>query len=229
LPSGSGASSRKRKWYLFDNMLFLSDYVLQHKKMESNLSSYHIDHTENDSFVEEPIVSDTEQNLETAEQEVLSQTIATEDVENERSSNEPLFKKPRTNRKTLPSERMVEPMLEFIKTRTQSKKNNEDTPELSFFKSIIPDFLKLNDKNQRQFKKIVLNTIDQLLDSQEHHTSYEMPRYNNAQHTNIIIPHSSPDQQLKANNQPQQFNAIQYVASSPDFSSSDSSSSYIFH
>lgn len=210
-------------------MLFLSDYVLQHKKMESNLSSSNIDHLENESLVEQPIVSDTEKNLETAEQdEVLSQTIVTEDVENEKSSNEPLFKKPRTNRKMLPSERVVEPMLEFIKTRTQPKKNNEDTPELSFFKSIIPDYLKLNDKNQRQFKKIILNTIDQLLDSQEDHTSYEMPGYNNVPHTNIIH-HLSPDQHLNANHQPQQFNAIQYIASSPDFSSSDSSSSYNLH
>lgn len=53
-------------------MLFLSDYVLQHKKMESNLNSSHIDNLENDSFVEEPIVPDTEQNLETVEQEVIS-------------------------------------------------------------------------------------------------------------------------------------------------------------
>lgn len=207
-------------------MLFLSDYVLQHKKMESNLNSSHIDNLENDSFVEEPIVLNTEQNLETVEQEVISQTIVNEDEENEKSSNEPLFKKPRKNQKMLPSERVVEPMLEFLKIRTQPKKNNEDTPELSFFKNIIPDFLKLNDKNQRQFKKIVLNTIDQLLDSQE--TSYEMPRYNNAPHSNII-PHLSPDQQLNANQQPQQFNAFQYIASSPDFSSSDSSSSYILH
>ncbi|XP_050065734.1 transcription factor Adf-1-like [Aphis gossypii] len=92
LPSGSGASSRKRKWYLFDNMLFLSDYVLQHKKMERNLNSSHIDNIENDSFVEEPIVPDAEQNLETVEQEVISQTIVNEDAENEKSSNEPLFK-----------------------------------------------------------------------------------------------------------------------------------------
>ncbi|KAL4090616.1 hypothetical protein QTP88_025415 [Uroleucon formosanum] len=135
--------------------------------MESNLNSSHIDNLENDSFVKEPIGSDTEQNLETAEQEVISQTIVTEDAENEKSSNEPLFKKPRTNRKMLPSERVVEPI-------------------------IIPDFLKLNDKNQRQFKKIVFNTIDQLLDSQE--TSYEMPRHNSAQNSNII-PHLLPDQQ----------------------------------
>ncbi|KAF0703289.1 MADF domain-containing protein [Aphis craccivora] len=228
MPSGSGASSKKRKWYLFDNMLFLSDYMLQHKKMESNLSSPYIDQFENDSFVDEPLVPDPEENQETAEQEVLSQTIDTEDVENEKSSNEPIFKKPRINRKMLPSERVVEPMLEFIKTRTQSKKNNEDSPEHSFFKSIIPDYLKLNDKNQRQFKKIVLNTIDQLLDSQEDNTLYsnEMLRYNNAPHTNVI-PHLSPDQQFNANNQPQQFNAIQYIACSPDLSSSDSSSSYL--
>lgn len=46
--------------------------------MESNLSSSHIDHLENESLVEQPIVSDTEKNLETAEQdEVLSQTIVT--------------------------------------------------------------------------------------------------------------------------------------------------------
>ncbi|KAE9523040.1 hypothetical protein AGLY_016671 [Aphis glycines] len=193
LPFGSGASSRKRKWYLFDNMLFLSDYVLQHKKMESNLNSSHIDNIENDSFVEEPIVPDAEQNLETVEQEVISQTIVNEDAENEKSSNEPLFKKPRTNRKMLASERVVEPMLEFLKTRTQPKK----------IMRIHPNFLFLK-----------------LLDSQE--TSYEMPRYNNAPHSNII-PNLSPDQQLNANQQPQQFNTIQYIASSPDFSSSDSS------
>lgn len=90
--------------------------------MESNLNSSHIDNLENDSFVEEPIVPDTEQNLETVEQEVISQTIVNEDAENEKSSNEPLFKKPRTNRKMLASERVVEPMLEFLKTRTQPKK-----------------------------------------------------------------------------------------------------------
>lgn len=117
----------------------------------------HIDNLENDSFVEDPIGSDTEQNLETVEQEVFSQTIVAEDTENKKSSNEPLFKKPRTNRKILPSERVVEPMLEFLKTRTQPKKINEDTPEL-FFKYYLK-YLKLNDKNQRQFKKIVLNTI----------------------------------------------------------------------
>jgi len=82
LPSAGSGASRKRKWYLFDNMLFLSDYVLQHKKMESNLNSSHIDNLKNDSFVEEPIMSDTEQNLETVEKEVISQTIIDEDAEN---------------------------------------------------------------------------------------------------------------------------------------------------
>lgn len=226
MPSGSGAS-KKRKWYLFDNMLFLSDYVMQHKKMESNLSGFHIDHYENDSFVEEPVVPDSEEN-HGKKQEGLSETIDTEELQNDKSTNKPVFKKPKTNRKILPSEKMVEPMLELLKTRTQAQKKNEDTPELSFFKSIIPDFLKLNDKNQRQFKKIVLNTINQLLDCQEDNTPYyEMPRYNDPPHTNIK-PLVSKNQLFNVENQPQQFNAIQYIASSssPDFSSSESSSSF---
>jgi len=130
---------------------------------------------------------------------VISQTIVNEDAENEKSSNETLFEKPRTNRKMLPSERVVEPKLEFLKTKNQPKNNNEDTPELYFFKSIIPDFLKLNDKNQRQFKKIVLNAIDQLLDSQE--TSYEIPRYYDAPHSSII-PNLSPYQQYYSKGDP---------------------------
>ncbi|KAL4100695.1 hypothetical protein QTP88_020729 [Uroleucon formosanum] len=52
------------------------------------------DNLENDSFVEEPIVPDAEQNLETVEQEVISQTIVDEDAENEKSSNELLWTSP---------------------------------------------------------------------------------------------------------------------------------------
>lgn len=43
----------------------------------------------------------------------------------------------------------------------------EDSPELLFLKSLIPDFKKLNNKNQRRFKTTVLNTLDLLLDEQE--------------------------------------------------------------
>lgn len=65
----------------------------------------------------------------------------------------------------------------------------------------------------------MLNTIDQLLDSQEKNTLYlnEMPPHNKEPRTNIR-PHLSTDQQFSANNQPQKFNAIQCIASSPDFS-----------
>jgi len=101
--------------------------------MESNLNSSHIDNLENDSFVEA-------QNLEKVEQEVISQTIVNEDAEIEKSSNEPLFKKPRTNRKMLPSEIVVEPMLEFLKTRTQPKKIMRIHLNFLFFKVLFQIF-----------------------------------------------------------------------------------------
>jgi len=74
---------------------------MQHKKLESNLSSSHIDHFENDSFVEKPVVPDSEQNQET-EQDVLSQTIDTEDSGNEKSNNEPVFKNQEQTEKCYP-------------------------------------------------------------------------------------------------------------------------------
>jgi len=43
-------------------------------------------------------------------------------------------------------------MIEFLKSRTRKPAPVEEPPELLFFKSLIPDYKKLNDKNQRKFK-----------------------------------------------------------------------------
>jgi hypothetical protein len=84
-----------RKWYLYDNMMFLFDYVLQHKIMECYLSSSHIDHFKNDTSIEESVEPDTKEDQETAGQEVRSQTTDnSEYLENVKSINELVFKKP---------------------------------------------------------------------------------------------------------------------------------------
>lgn len=49
--SGSGAT-KKRKWYLYDNMAFLKDYMLQHKTMTSNLTADDSDETTYTNFNE---------------------------------------------------------------------------------------------------------------------------------------------------------------------------------
>lgn len=56
--------------------------------------------------------------------------------------------------------------LNYLQT-TPKVQSVEDSPELLFLKSLIPDLKKLDNKNQRRFKNTVLSTLDLLLDEQE--------------------------------------------------------------
>jgi len=56
-------------------------------------------------------------------------------------------------------------MVDFLRSKTN--KSAVEDPDLSFFKSLLPDFKKLNGKNQRQFKQFVLTTLNTYIDSQE--------------------------------------------------------------
>lgn len=161
--SGS-AGSKKRKWYLFDNMSFLSGFMMQHKKMGSNIN--------NDVFNElEEIVESGEDDtivVDNTGDNVVDNTV----VEREQDIIEPTFKKPKQTLrknpyKTTASDKVAEPMIEFLKSRTNKPAPIEEPPELLFFKSLIPDYKKLNDKNQRKFKNIVLSTLNSYLDEQE--------------------------------------------------------------
>lgn len=78
------------------------------------------------------------------------------------------------------SEMVAEPMINYLKSKTIQKV--EDSPELLFLKSVIPDFKKLNDKNQRRFKNIILSSLDKLLDEQE-------PRLRHQLFTQITLCH----------------------------------------
>lgn len=37
---------QKKKWYLFDSMSFLTDFMLQHKQMSSNISDIYLEEIE---------------------------------------------------------------------------------------------------------------------------------------------------------------------------------------
>lgn len=69
-------------------------------------------------------------------------------------------------------------MINYLKSKITPKVNPvEDLPGLLFKKSIIPDYKKLNDKNQRRFKNDISSTLDKLLDEQE--TSSASTMYTN--------------------------------------------------
>lgn len=166
--SGSSGSKR-RKWYLFESMSFLSNFMLQHKQMTSNV---------NDNCSEPDERCESKECLYDAaivEGNTLPEddTVFTE-CEQPLKLDEAIFKKPKkikTQFKTA-SEKVAEPMIEFLKSRTKSA-SVEDSSELLFFKSLIPDYKKLNENNQRRFKQAVLSTINNYIDEQEQITSFQ--------------------------------------------------------
>jgi len=165
-PSGSGAT-KKRKWYLYDNMAFLKDYMMQHKSMKSNLIRDDLDEPIVDINVNESEVSNFEEEHDIT-RDLDSDINVGEEVDKEQIPSSPEFKKPKIIKKVLASEMIAEPMINYLISKTIPKVNPiEDPPELLFLKSIIPDFKKLNNKNQRRFKNTILSTLDQLLDEQE--------------------------------------------------------------
>jgi len=169
--SGS-AASKKRKWYLFESMSFLSDFMLQHKQMISNVSD--ICNELNERSESEEYSFDTS---------TVEDNISPEDgTASECELNETVFKKPKTQLKTA-SEQVAEPMIEFLKSRTKQANTSEDLSEILFFKSLIPDYKKLNDKNQRRFKQVVLSTLNSYIDDQEQNQQAQMTSFQNGQHS----------------------------------------------
>lgn len=98
-------------------------------------------------------------------------------------------------------------MIDFLRSKTN--KSAAEDPDLLFFKSLLPDFKKLNRKNQRQFKQIVLTNLNIYIDNQEAQESLDN---NKALHHNTA--QSVPVRELQTYN---------YTFSSPGFSSSNSS------
>lgn len=210
-------------------MAFLKDYMLQHKTMTSNLTADDLDETTYKN-VEESEVPNFEEEPDDVTLQLNPDVNVDEEMDSEQSSSSHGIEKPKKIKKVLTSEMIAEPMINYLKSKTTPKVNPiEDPPELLFFKSLVPDFKKLNDKNQRRFKKAVLSTLDQLLDEQET-SSAATPIYP----SNFPILYSNnvqPNQQHTI--QPQQLNqntpqTTQFLFSqSPELlSSSESSNSY---
>lgn len=59
---------------------------------------------------------------------------------------------------------VAEPMFKLLKFRTNKPRHVEGPSELLFFKSLISDYNKFNQKNQRRFKNFMLTTLNNYLD-----------------------------------------------------------------
>jgi len=108
--SGS-AASKKRKWYLFESMSFLSNFMLQHMQMTSNVRDNCNEHDERSESEEYSFdASIVEENTSPEDSTVLVC-----------EPNETVFKKPKNPKSQFKtaSEQVAEPMIEFLKSRTK--------------------------------------------------------------------------------------------------------------
>lgn len=141
---------------------FLSNFMLQHKQMTSNVNdncNEHDERYESEEYLYDAAIVEGN----------TSQEDGTVSTECEQPLNEAVFKTPKKSKtqfKTA-SEKVGEPMIKFLKSRTNKPASIEDSSEILFFKSLIPDYKKLNEKNQRRFKQVVLSTLNNFIDDQE--------------------------------------------------------------
>lgn len=163
--SGS-KGSKKRKWYLMDAMEFLRDFVGVHRKLGSNTMGTNSE--ENLAETVEPDLVDTI-STENLEENLHSAVIQTHEFENVSSpASQP------SRRKSTSVEKVVDPMISFLKSRT--KVSEQENPTLTFFKSLIPDVEKLTESRKRKFKQTVLNELYRHLDEQENFAYFNTPQ-----------------------------------------------------
>lgn len=92
-------------------------------------------------------------------QQQQSQNIA--NFEDSRSSEKGLCKQ---DAKTLMSKDAIAPAIDLF---AELKAHGSNYSELIFYQSLIPDIMKLSDKRRREFKEVVLCTLNQFLDEDE--------------------------------------------------------------
>lgn len=105
IPSGSGAS-KTRKWYLYDTMGFLRDFIMQHKKMSSNFVGDELDESM-DTHLEESVIPDSEEEQDDLNPDVVKvgETVHVEEKEQEKQkepnlSSSPVFIRPKKKKNT---------------------------------------------------------------------------------------------------------------------------------
>lgn len=174
LPSGSAAHSKKKKWYLAENMSFLQNFIGQHRKSKGNVTDDSLDDNDNEdneeTFQETASFQDITGNLdETATSTEEDNTAAARtsttisSIVADKAPQVSLSKYRGGKRKPSPADLVALPMIDFLKSRT----GQTDNHHMKFFESLIPDMERLSKRRQREFKLQVHSLLYSFIDDQE--------------------------------------------------------------
>lgn len=123
------ATSKKKSWYLFNEMSFLSSFMMQHKQTSSNLDALddESETTDSEKNTENPNLNENENENEDEGTTYL--------IDKPEELSEPVFKKPKKNEKnklnTSAAEQVAGPMIDFLRSKTN--KSAAEDPDFLFF------------------------------------------------------------------------------------------------
>lgn len=141
-------------WYLSEVMSFLKDHMKHRRPKRYNDKD------------EENLSNDTEETENLHENENIGNL-------NQHAKKRPVLEtvqRYHPSKKFLSSQHLIAPMLNFLKSNTRSK-NEQENPFLIFCKGLLPDYEQLTSKRQRLFKEKMMFFINSLLDEQESESS----------------------------------------------------------
>lgn len=139
----------------------MNDFLYIDTNQQNNLDNNEINYWEekpvgmsNQDPIEFAIESQTNEIQQQQSQHIVN-------FEDSRPSEKGLSTPCKQDTKTL----MSKDAIEFLFAELKAHGSND--PELIFYRSLIPDIMKLSDKRRRQFKEVVLCTLNKLLDEDE--------------------------------------------------------------
>lgn len=143
----------------------MNDFLYIDANQQNNLDNSQIDYWEekpvtigNQDPIEFAIESQTNEVQQQQSQHIVN-------FEDSRPSEKGLSTSCKQDVKMLMSKDTIAPAIDFLFTELKAHGSND--PELIFYRSLIPDIMKLSDKRRRQFKEVVLCTLNKLLDEDE--------------------------------------------------------------
>ncbi|XP_055916630.1 uncharacterized protein LOC129949288 isoform X2 [Eupeodes corollae] len=146
-PGVSAAKKRKKTWYLSAAMSFLKDHMMVNRRSRNSIDADTID---NNSCSSSSSIPSTVPEFE----------------EKGRSINCTPYPRCSKGEQLKPADKLIaEPMAEYSTTRLD--KSGTEDPNLTFFKSVLPDLKKLSAQRQRKVKQDFLFNLNKLLDDQE--------------------------------------------------------------
>lgn len=184
-PSKSGSGTKEKKaYYLSDALQFTVPFIKALGKHSGNLSQppqkeeeEHVSKDGSEFVNGENLLSDNTSPSPSPLQpskpstSISSSTAAFPQAQHQDLQSEPVKVRPLQNKRRMKENEVDNAFLEYLKckkVRYSSKQLSTDTreePLKMFLLSMLPDLLKMDDRQVRQFKRKMLDTVDEILSS----------------------------------------------------------------